>query len=230
VDLVAKKFNFKKMMKNIIKKIVLLTSRRYFIRSRRWRFIEQFVINLALTSNQIVVDLGAGKMPYRKLFSDCQYVPLDFENRTEDQKVILTDLNNKIDMASNFADVILCTEVLEHINEANLFCREIYRLLKKNGHLILTVPFVWPLHEEPNDYCRYTKYKLHDLLDRLGFTDIRIIESNGNCSTLVQLTINQLKSRFWLPIIIVFNFFVRLVVKIETNKDLPLEYYLIAKK
>jgi SAM-dependent methyltransferase len=61
-------------------------------------------------------------------------------------------------------DVVLCTEVLEHLHTPALALREMYRVLKPGGELLLTTPFAYPIHYAPTDYYRYTRFGLMHLL------------------------------------------------------------------
>lgn len=74
-------------------------------------------------------------------------------------------------------DVIVLSEVLEHVHSPHLAIKNIHRILKKDGRLILTVPFIFPIHERPHDYFRYTRYGLEFLLRE--FRDVRISERNS---------------------------------------------------
>jgi hypothetical protein len=60
-------------------------------------------------------------------------------------------------------------------------------VLSSGGRLCLTVPFVWPLHEEPYDFFRYTPFALRDLLEAQGFGDITVEPTSGYLSTLAQV-------------------------------------------
>jgi SAM-dependent methyltransferase len=74
-------------------------------------------------------------------------------------------------------DVIVLSEVLEHVHSPHLAIENIHRILKTDGRLILTVPFIFPIHERPHDYFRYTRYGLEFLLRE--FRDVRISERNS---------------------------------------------------
>jgi SAM-dependent methyltransferase len=65
------------------------------------------------------------------------------------------------------ADWILCTQVLDDIPDHESFLRELNRILARNGGLILSVSFVWELHDLPHDYGRPSPEQL--LLERSGF-------------------------------------------------------------
>ena len=76
-------------------------------------------------------------------------------------------------------DLVLCTEVLEHVSEPGKALQEIRRVLKPSGHLFISVPFLIGLHEEPHDYYRYTEHGLRYLLTREGFI-IKRLRNRGN--------------------------------------------------
>jgi|ERR1043166_208986 SAM-dependent methyltransferase len=81
------------------------------------------------------------------------------------------------DFGARTFDVIVLSEVLEHVHSPHLAIDNIHRLLSSNGRLILTVPFIFPIHERPHDYFRYTRYGLEFLLRE--FKDVRIRERNS---------------------------------------------------
>ena len=70
-------------------------------------------------------------------------------------------------------DVVLCSEVLEHIENDRLVVKRLYNLLKPGGHLIITVPHLkkyWS-HLDTSDghVRRYEKDALEDTLNDMGF-------------------------------------------------------------
>jgi SAM-dependent methyltransferase len=73
-------------------------------------------------------------------------------------------------------DVIVLSEVLEHVHSPHLAIANIRAALSEGGRLILTVPFLFPIHERPHDYYRYTRYGLEYLLRE--FSEVSIGERN----------------------------------------------------
>jgi SAM-dependent methyltransferase len=71
-------------------------------------------------------------------------------------------------------ETVLCTEVLEHVEKPQQVLHEIARVLRSGGHLILTTPFYWPLHEEPYDFFRYTTHGLRHLLEDVGLEVVEL--------------------------------------------------------
>ena len=74
-------------------------------------------------------------------------------------------------------DVIVLSEVLEHIPEPHKALENIHSTLKDGGKLIMTTPFIFPMHDKPHDYFRYTRYGLEFLLR--DFRDVKIEEKNS---------------------------------------------------
>lgn len=81
-------------------------------------------------------------------------------------------------------DTILCNAVLEHLAEPDLVLKELHRLLKRGGHLILSVPFLQPYHEAPRDYQRYTRDGLARLVEKTGFEVVRTFSLHSAAQTI----------------------------------------------
>ena len=71
-------------------------------------------------------------------------------------------------------DTALSLQVLEHVPEPLDMLKEIRRVLKPGGHLILTAPHIWNVHEQPHDYFRYTQYGLEHLFKKAGLEIIEV--------------------------------------------------------
>lgn len=74
-------------------------------------------------------------------------------------------------------DVVVMSEVLEHLHSPHLAVDNLRKALNRGGTLILTAPFMFPIHERPNDYFRFTRYGLAHLLRE--FAEVRILERNS---------------------------------------------------
>ena len=124
-----------------------------------------------------VLDVGCGNRPYESLVDSSEYVGLELdtpENRQTKNADIYYD-GKTFPVASDSFDAVVCNQVLEHVFEPDAFIREIGRVLKNDGRLLLTVPFVWDEHEQPRDFGRYSSFGLMALLARNGFevTELR---------------------------------------------------------
>lgn len=114
-----------------------------------------------------ILDFGAGGSPYRSLFpnadyrrADCVDMPgLDFFFGG-DEKIAAPDCS---------FDLILSTQVLEHVRRPQLYLKEAFRLLKPGGRIVVSTHGMFEEHGSPNDYRRWTLEGLFDELDDAGF-------------------------------------------------------------
>ena len=123
--------------------------------------------------NGKVLDIGCADQYIR------QYLPVSAEYIGLDYYQTATEwYNTKPDVFGDaqrlpFADVtidsVLLLDVLEHIPEPNLCLSEIARVLKEKGILVLQVPFLYPIHDAPLDFRRWTSYGLRHLSEKNGF-------------------------------------------------------------
>ncbi|WP_319588534.1 class I SAM-dependent methyltransferase [uncultured Desulfobulbus sp.] len=88
-------------------------------------------------------------------------------------------------------DTVLLLEVLEHVEQFDLVLAEIKRILKPDGTLYLSAPFIYPAHDVPYDYHRFTRHGLEKDLARHGF-GIEIVKQHGNTIVVALQMINLL--------------------------------------
>ena len=149
--------------------------------------------------DQCILDAGAGTKPYlpvyQKYFSTC----ISFDMSSSPHNISCVDLISSataLPFQNDSFDCIVCTEVLEHLPEPINVLNEFRRVLKKNGMLFLTTPFLVPLHEMPNDYYRYTPSALHYMAKQAGLT-VENIVAKGGYSAFALLQLQFLMSQFW---------------------------------
>jgi 2-polyprenyl-3-methyl-5-hydroxy-6-metoxy-1,4-benzoquinol methylase len=138
-----------------------------------------------------VLDAGAGQGQYKPLFSHTRYVSQDFAQYKgsdapdghEDWKYNTIDLVcdiTKIPKPDSTFDVILCTEVLEHIPNPVLALGEFARLLRPGGSLILSAPLGSGMHQEPyHFYGGFSRHFYQHFLPQLGFDIVEIVPIGG---------------------------------------------------
>jgi SAM-dependent methyltransferase len=144
-----------------------------------------------------IYDLGCGEKPFEDFMEQyaTKYIGVDWSDTYHNLKAdIVADLNNKFPINSDVADTIISISVMEHLSDPQIFLNESYRILKKDGYIILEVPWQWWLHEEPYDYYRYTPYSLTKMFEEAGYKDIKIEASSGIFTTLI-MKINYLSVR-----------------------------------
>ena len=145
--------------------------------------IRKFIRKAAANTREgvFVLDAGAGEGNWRNLFAHAHYKTQDNCTGYEDWDYSHLDYNcdiTSIPVDDSRFDVVLLTEVLEHLPEPLLALKELNRILRKGGCLYLTAPQGWEEHIPPHDYYRYTQYGLRYLLEKAGFR-IEQIEKRG---------------------------------------------------
>jgi len=130
-----------------------------------------------------LLDVGAGQAPWRELVQHATYTGLDVDSASEFGMQRVPDVvyydGKVIPFAAGSFDHVLCSEVLEHVPDAQAFLAELARVLRPGGTLVLTIPWSARLHHLPHDYRRLTRYGLADLIGAAGFAPVRI-EERGN--------------------------------------------------
>jgi SAM-dependent methyltransferase len=141
--------------------------------------IEMFVMESAkiLPKGTKMLDAGAGPCPYKHFFKHCNYEATDFTNHYRLMDFVCT--LDKIPKKPNTYDVILSTEVLEHVEYPQKVINEFYRILKPKGKLFLTVPQGWMMHQKPYNYYYFTYFGLESLLKNSGFRKFTITPKGG---------------------------------------------------
>jgi SAM-dependent methyltransferase len=118
-----------------------------------------------------VLDVGCGRKPYQHLVSASRYVGVDIDSPVS-RELGAADIfydGRKLPLADASFDAVLCSQVLEHVFTPDEFLREIHRVLRPGGVLLLATPFAWDEHEQPHDFARYASFGLRALLERNGF-------------------------------------------------------------
>ena len=90
-------------------------------------------------------------------------------------------------LPDGFADLVLCTQVLEHSLDPERGLRDIHRILRPGGHLIVTAPHIWFYHPHPTDNWRFTQEGLIRLALRTGFEPRRLLSQGGSALSFFQI-------------------------------------------
>ena len=237
------------------KKNLLSVVLNHFYRSSLSKFynyhayrLQKFVRSLSDTvrPEEVLLDVGAGDCQYKPYFvGKCKYISQDVGGKdkcfTYDQIDIRSEIYN-IPLPDASADIILCTQVLEHLKYPVRALKEMHRLLKPGGRLYLTVPFAADEHMLPYDYFRYTRYGLDFLMREQGFLPPEISPQGGrfimmgkNIKDLLPLLTSRpaLQKTLWLlqaPVVVPLLFVLYFLDTLDKDKHLTHNYDVIARK
>jgi SAM-dependent methyltransferase len=137
----------------------------------------------------VLVDLGCGASPYRTLTTGhvTAHIGIDHPGTPHGGRGIdLYAPAYATALGSATVDTVLCTMVLEHLEDPQAALIEIARILKPGGTLILSAPLYWHLHEAPRDFFRYTEYGLRHLAATAHLDPVEIIPLAGFVVTFAQ--------------------------------------------
>lgn len=187
-----------------------------------------------------LLDCGAGQAPFYGMYKDLvkEVQCVDWEESPHQISYCdkTADLNKSIPYKDKEFDTVLLADVLEHIYKPNVLISEISRVLKKEGNLILFVPYLYWLHEEPNDHHRYTKHALTKYCQENSLEVEFLKPYGGGPDALRDLGSKVLQnspvlkfffSLYWKIVMLlpVYN-----KIRNKTINKMPLGYVLVAKK
>jgi SAM-dependent methyltransferase len=131
--------------------------RNYLISKMTRERLDPFIA--AHASSAYTLDIGCANSPYAQFFPN----RIGFDVAPGAGVDVVGDAH-LLPFPDETFEQILCTEVLEHLHTPQKALDEMRRVLKREGRIILTTRFIFPLHDVPGDYFRYTKYGLQHLL------------------------------------------------------------------
>lgn len=150
-----------------------------------------------------LIDVGCGEKPHRDLFPEVRpYDGIDFArfSANKDYSTGRPDFEFpadytatwKLPFADGSYDHAAAFEVLEHHPEPALALRELARVIRPGGYLYLSWPFIFPLHEEPHDFYRYTHFALTRLGQQAGLKPVGYWRTGGVVAAVVTLLTGSL--------------------------------------
>ena len=134
-----------------------------------------------------VLDVGCGEMPFRTLLGpQARYTGLDVPQAGDFGMRGHADIHcfdgRLIPFPDASFDHVLCTEVLEHAEDPVTLVVEMHRVLRPGGLLLATVPFSARVHHAPNDYHRFTRFRLAALFT--GFAKVEVTERGNDVAAI----------------------------------------------
>jgi SAM-dependent methyltransferase len=173
-----------------------ITQPHYLIRNRLLRAIRE----LAPRLSGKMMDFGCGQKPYRSLFTVSEYIGVDYENPGHPHVNESIDVyydGKTLPFEDNSFDAIFTSEVFEHIFNLPEIIRELHRVLRPGGQILLTCPFAFCEHEQPNDFARYSSFAIRHLVESAGF-EVEVQQKTGNSiEALTQLQLMYLHQHIY---------------------------------
>lgn len=191
-----------------------------------------------------ILDVGCGDKPYRSWFGPnvTQYIGIDiFQGKVVD--VVVSETMCFPFQDQSF-DVVFSTQSIEHMKQPDLTLKEMDRVLKMGGKLILSMPFLYNEHGSPHDFRRLTRFGAVQLYPNYIVSFLE--EQGGIGSTLVILALNWIEDTLnlhratrlikaimlplWIALSFILNIFGLLLDKLDRTKKFYSNVLLIFEK
>jgi SAM-dependent methyltransferase len=163
----------------------------YFVSTLTRKAYEKVIPEILTENTKLrILDYGCGVRPYEHLFEGYidKYVGVDVGNNPKAEIEILP--GETLPFEDSEFDIILSSQVLEHVKDVDQYLHECSRLLKENGTLLLSTHGTWQYHASPYDYHRWTSIGLKNLLERFSFEVKDCVPILGQLALTSQLRIN----------------------------------------
>ncbi len=197
-----------------------------------------------------ILDVGCGQSPFKFLLnpSATKYFGIDIVDaeKFDYKNSLITPFNGEdIPFRDDEFGGVICTEVLEHVENYQKLINEIHRVMKKDGEAIITIPWSARYHYIPYDFFRYTPSSLKTMFR--NFSEVRIRNRGTDIANIANKVIvlwfrNLFPSQAWkwvfVPVWIVLSpilLFVVLLAHLSLwfnwgSSDDPLGYTIAVKK
>ena len=224
--------NFTKMIRKFLSFLSKKASRKNLNKNILMSFVK------IGNSKTKVLNIGSGGEIQKLIinnFEDVYSIDVD-RQRNPDQVINICDEQFSLNLKYK-PNLVCCFEVLEHTTNPQKAIDNIYSILNKDDFFLSSVPFNFHIHDEPNDFYRFTFYGLKMLFK--DFSEVNIIKRNGWLESIFVNIIRLEKERNILAKIIgklfIILYFLLMPVILIIQKIIPSEklttgYFIEAKK
>lgn len=175
-----------------IKKALLFVSDPVFLTSLRLNNALECAIKPHVHQVNKCLDVGCGNRPYEYMFKAGSYIGVDVESSGRPAEMKQADHyydGKTLPFSDDTFDMVISTQVLEHVPNPTNVLMEMARVCKPNGSLIVSLPFVYQEHEEPYDFFRFTSFGFEELAQRAGL-EVEVMKKDSTAIETIAILIN----------------------------------------
>jgi ubiquinone/menaquinone biosynthesis C-methylase UbiE len=195
----------------------------------RYRRVIELIEKHCQPHDKIIIDLGSGKNPISKYISHKEVITLDFDASMK--SIIICDLSSNFPLRENCCDIVIAAEILEHIYYSKQFLKEIKRILKPGGYLIITTPnccsllyrILWlfgrvPPYAAKADYTYYPSGLPGGHVHDYNFSDLKKIFSELDLKIITTTTNGIGYGRIFIPHYLIYKNFGQKCIILANNR------------
>jgi SAM-dependent methyltransferase len=188
--------------------------------------------------NKTILDIGSAKGSFIKSkkfkINEIEkkaksYTTIDLDPKTKPDIIAdAHELQNYVE--KNSVDIVILFNIIEHLRSPEIVLDQVYEVLKNYGSVYFTIPFLYPIHEKPNDYSRFTIYKLNLLFS--NFEKVEIYHLGGYfslVSNLIFIASKLFKNKFLKQVFKLIAFPICFIIiqadRLFETEDFPIIYY-----
>jgi SAM-dependent methyltransferase len=160
----------------------------------QWALLISQLREVAPTASGRLLDVGCGSKPYESIFRPyvTHYIGLEYASsflatHASQQETRRPDVyydGKAFPFDDESFDTVLNVQVLEHTPDPQSLLMEMARVCRRGGVVIVNAPFSFRLHEEPNDFFRYTPHGLKAMFSKAGLVIDRLLRQGDLWSVL----------------------------------------------
>lgn len=173
-----------------------------------------------------VLNVGAGDESYEALMlKTTELTTIDIVRKHD---VSIQGTVYKLPFKDQIFDAVIASEVIEHLSDARAAIDEMKRVLRVGGKLILTTPFLFKVHGDPEDYVRYTEDGIRKIVGEDCEIDIRKV--GNKIAVIIDLLLTSSAKYSPVKIFRILNYIWFYLMKNCLSNEYPLAHHTIAKK